>query len=57
MAVADAEGYVHLISSVDGSFVGRKKIDGSGVSSPLLVVGESLIIQANNGSVSAYKIQ
>jgi outer membrane protein assembly factor BamB len=55
--VADAEGYVHLISSVDGSFVGRKKIDGSGVSSPLLVVGESLIIQANNGSVSAYKIQ
>jgi outer membrane protein assembly factor BamB len=57
VAVADAEGYVHLISSVDGSFVGRKKIDGSGVSSPLLVVGESLIIQANNGSVGAYKIQ
>jgi outer membrane protein assembly factor BamB len=57
IAVADAEGYVHLINPVDGSFVGRTKVDGSGVSSPLLVVGESLIIQANNGSVSAYKIQ
>ena len=57
IAVADAEGYVHLINPGDGSFVGREKVDGSGVSSPLLVVGESLIIQANNGSVSAYKIQ
>jgi outer membrane protein assembly factor BamB len=57
IAVADAKGYVHLINPADGSLVGREKVDGSGVSSPLLVVDESLIIQANNGAVSAYKIQ
>ena len=57
IAVADADGYIHLINPTDGNLVGREKVGGSGVSSPLLVVGESLIIQANDGAVSAYKIQ
>lgn len=57
IAVADTEGYVHLISPKDGAIVGRQKVDSSGISAPLLVSGENLIIQANNGSVSAYKIQ
>ena len=57
IAVADAEGYLHLLDPQDGHFVGRVKVDGSGVSAPLLSVGNSLIVQANNGSVSAYKIQ
>ena len=57
IATADAEGYLHLLDPIDGRFVGREKIDGSGISTPMLSVGESLIIQSNNGKVSAYKIQ
>ena len=57
IAVADAEGYLHLLDAEDGHFVGRVKADGSGVSAPLLSVGNSLVVQANNGSISAYKIQ
>jgi outer membrane protein assembly factor BamB len=57
VAVADAEGYLHLLDIQDGSFVGRIKVDGSGVSSPLLVVGEQLLVQANDGSLTAYKIR
>ena len=57
VAVADAEGYLHLLDIQDGSFVGRTKVDGSGVSSPLLVVGEQLLVQANDGSLTAYKIR
>lgn len=57
VAVADAEGYLHLLNAQDGSFVGRSKVDGSGISAPLLVVGDQLIIQANDGSLSAYKIR
>ncbi|MDE0875369.1 MAG: outer membrane protein assembly factor BamB [Porticoccaceae bacterium] len=57
IATADAEGYLHLLDPSDGRFVGREKIDGSGVSTPMLSVGESLIIQSNNGKISAYKIQ
>ena len=57
IATADAEGYLHILDPSDGRFVGREKIDGSGVSTPMLSVGESLIIQSNNGKISAYKIQ
>jgi outer membrane protein assembly factor BamB len=57
VAVADAEGFLHLLDTETGVFVGRTKVDGSGVSAPLLVVGETLLVQSNNGSVSAFKIQ
>jgi len=57
VTVADAEGYLHLLDTETGVFVGRTKVDGSGVSAPLLVVGETLLVQSNNGSVSAFKIQ
>lgn len=57
IAVADAEGYLHLLSTEDGSFVARTKVDGSGVSAPMLTVGDSLIVQSNGGSLSAFKIQ
>ena len=57
IAVADAEGYLHLLDPVDGHFVARTKVHGSGVSAPMLSVGNSLIVQSNNGSLSAFKIQ
>lgn len=57
IAVADAEGYLHLLNTETGVFMGRTKVDGSGVSSPLLVSAETILVQANNGSISAYKIQ
>ena len=56
LAVADAEGYLHLLNAQDGSFVGRTEVSSGGISAPLLVVGDQLM-QANNGSVSAYKIR
>ena len=57
VAVADAEGYLHLLDQENGSFVGRIKVDSSGVSAPLLVTGNQLVVQANDGSLSAYKIR
>ena len=57
MAVADTEGYLHLLNTEDGSFVARTKVDGSGVSAAMLTVGDSLIVQSNSGSLSAFKIE
>jgi outer membrane protein assembly factor BamB len=57
IAVADAEGYLHLLDPADGHFVARTKVHGSGVSAPMLNIGETLIVQANNGSLTAFKIQ
>jgi len=37
--------------------VGRTKVDGSGVSAPMLSLGDSLIVQSNSGTLSAYRIQ
>lgn len=57
LVVADAEGYLHLLDQDTGVFVGRTKVGGGGISSSLLVVGETLLVKSNNGSVSAFKIQ
>lgn len=53
VAVADAEGYLHLLSPEDGQFMGRKKIDGSGIFSPMVSDGETLYVQDASGGISA----
>jgi outer membrane protein assembly factor BamB len=57
IAVADAEGYLHLLDPDTGDIIGRLKVGGSGVSAPLLVADKTLLVQANNGLISAFKIQ
>jgi outer membrane protein assembly factor BamB len=56
IAVADGEGFLHLLDPSDGHFVGRVKVDGSGVSAPLLSLGDSLVVQSNSGTLSSYKL-
>ncbi|MFZ5654381.1 MAG: outer membrane protein assembly factor BamB [Pseudomonadota bacterium] len=56
VAVADGEGYLHLLSAVDGSFVGRRKVDGDGVSVPLATDGERIFVQDNSGDLSAFGV-
>jgi outer membrane protein assembly factor BamB len=53
VAVADGEGYLHLLSREDGGFVGRQKLDGSPVRAPVTTVGGAFLIQTSGGSVSA----
>jgi outer membrane protein assembly factor BamB len=53
LAVADSEGYVHVISQRNGDFVARKKIDGSGISTSLLAKGKTLYIYSNSGKLVA----
>ena len=53
VAVADGEGYLHLLSREDGGFVGRQTIDGSPVRAPVTTVGGAFLVQTSGGSVSA----
>jgi len=57
VAVADGEGYLHVMSQRDGSFVARKKIDGDGVRSKLLAKGKILYIYGNSGKLVAVTVQ
>jgi len=55
VAVGDSEGYLHVMSATDGSFAGRKKIDGSGISAPILSDGNVVYVFDNDGTVGAYQ--
>ena len=57
VAVADEEGgYLHILKQSDGEFAARKKIDGSGVRSPMVSDGEVLYVLADNGDLVAIKV-
>lgn len=57
VAVSDAEGYVHLLSQVDGRFVGRTRVDRGGVRASLLARGNTLYVYGNKGDLTALTIQ
>lgn len=57
VAVGDYEGYVHLLSQVDGHFVGRTKVDGDGLRARPLVVGEWMYAYGNGGKLVALTIR
>lgn len=57
VAVADGEGYLHLLSREDGSFVGRHKTDGTPVRSPVQLFGSNFLVQTAGGDVSVIEAQ
>ncbi len=56
VAVGDFEGYVHLLSQVDGDFVGRVRVDDDGVRADMLSKGNVLYVYGNGGELAAYEI-
>ncbi|MBT9567407.1 MAG: outer membrane protein assembly factor BamB [Thiobacillus sp.] len=56
VVVADGEGYVHVLSSEDGSFVARAKVDSSVNTAPV-DIGPGFAVQTNKGSVVAFRLK
>jgi outer membrane protein assembly factor BamB len=57
VAVADFEGYVHLLSQVDGRFVGRARVDRKGVRGRIVNQGNTIFVLGNSGKLSALRVQ
>jgi len=57
VAVADFEGYVHLLSQSDGHFVGRVRADSSGVRADMIASGDRLYVYGNGGKLVAYRVE
>ncbi len=57
IAVGDFDGYLHILAQSDGRFVGRRKVDGKGLLSPVVVDGNRLFIQGNSGRLYAFELQ
>ncbi|MFW3898219.1 outer membrane protein assembly factor BamB [Pseudomonas bharatica] len=57
VAVGDFEGYLHLLSQVDGRFVGRERIDSDGLRARPLVEGNMIYVFGNSGTLEALTIK
>lgn len=55
--VGDEEGYLHVLSRSDGSFAGRRKIDGDGIRSPIVVADDMIYVLGNSGSLQALQLE
>jgi outer membrane protein assembly factor BamB len=56
VAVADFEGYVHVLSQEDGEFVGRVRADDEGARADMASVDNILYVYGNSGEMVAYEI-
>ena len=54
--VADGEGYVHVLSPEDGSFMARAQLD-SGVRTAPIDIGPGFAVQTTKGNVVAFRIK
>jgi len=58
VAVGDYQGFVHLLSRDDGSFVGRIATDGSAIAAaPVALDLSSFLVQTRNGGVFAIAVE
>ncbi|MDP2784013.1 MAG: outer membrane protein assembly factor BamB [Sulfurimicrobium sp.] len=57
IAVADVEGYVHVLAREDGGFAGRAASDGSAVGADPQLVGQNILLQTRNGGLFSLALQ
>lgn len=57
VAVGDMEGYLHLVAQSDGRFVGRRKVDGEPIRTPVITEGNRIYLMGNSGKLSAYEVR
>ncbi len=56
VAVADGEGYVHVLSADDGGFVARTRVDSAVRSAPI-DIGPGFAVQTTKGTVVAFRLK
>lgn len=57
VALGDYEGYLHLISQVDGRFVARTRVDSDGLRARPIAVGGWLYVYGDGGKLMALTIE
>jgi outer membrane protein assembly factor BamB len=57
VAVGDFAGYVHLLARLDGSIVGRVKVDSKGILAPPVALGDRLLVLGAGGKLVLYQLE
>jgi outer membrane protein assembly factor BamB len=53
VAVADFEGWVHLLDAAEGTLVGRARVDGDGITATPIAAGGQLLVYGDSGRLTA----
>lgn len=56
LAVGDFEGYVHFLSTEDGSLIGRTRVGDGPITRGMLVVDDTLYVQGSGGEFEAMSV-
>jgi len=56
LIAGDYDGYVHVLSSIDGSTQARVRLSKAAITSTPLILGSLAIVQADDGKLAAYRI-
>jgi len=57
LAVMDFEGYLHILSQVDGEFLARERPDKAGARADMIADGTRLFVYTNKGKLVAYDLR
>ncbi|PAV26262.1 outer membrane protein assembly factor BamB [Tamilnaduibacter salinus] len=57
LLTGDFEGYIHILSQLDGSLLGQREVDDEGLRVPMLRYEDMAIVYSNSGELVAYRIQ
>lgn len=57
LLTGDFEGYVHILSQLDGSLQGQLQVDDDGLRVPMIVDGDLIYIYGNSGELAAFKLR
>ena len=57
VAVADYQGYLHLLAQSDGRLVGRVRVDSKGVRATPIARSGTLYVYGNSGDLAAYQLR
>ncbi len=57
LVVGDYEGYLHWLDPADGRFRARERAGSDRITGPPLVLGQTLYVQSDDGSVAAFALR
>jgi len=56
VAVGDFEGYLHLLSRIDGAMAGRERVERSGILASPVALGDRLLVLGAGGKLVMYQL-
>ncbi len=57
VAVGDFQGYIHLLSRIDGAIAGRERVERAGILVPAVALGDRLLVLGAGGRLVMYQLK